>query len=472
MKRFLAAPVLFAFAALLPATAHAAPPANDNRAAATPLALPAAPSGTTSESTLEEDEPESCAQLRGSVWYAVQAPARRNIVVRLAAQGDLDAVVDVFQRTRSQLTPVSCDVGNARGQAETEFRSTRGGSYLIRVGQRVNSVPGGFRLDVFAPQPPPRPPGPALPAAGVTRSVNVTGNTSDAFSTVMRAGTTYRVHRAQARGCTQLALYAPGTTDFDDASPVKRAGCGGYFLFTPAAGEGGRYSLLVTAQPRKRGDQRYHLQVARATDDDTSPGLPLANYQRARGSLQGSGVDAVDIYRFSLARRSLLRVNLRGNGFKLQLLRDTGHRVASSDEGLIERRVRPGRYYLAVRSPRTQSGRYVLQRAARTITHARISINGKRSAGAAPGQAVRVEVRLRPPVAGPVQVTLQRFDPFAGWQFFRLVSVQASNGVATLSFTPPSQGRWRASAVYRGTRIAAPSETGYASVLVAPPLTD
>ena len=132
--------VLLVLVALLPATAQAAPPANDNRATATPLSLPAAPSGTTSESTLEEDEPEACAQLRGSVWYSVQAPARRNVVVRLAAQGDLDAVVDVFQRTRSQLSPVACDVGNSRGQAETEFRSTRGGSYLIRVGQRVNSV--------------------------------------------------------------------------------------------------------------------------------------------------------------------------------------------------------------------------------------------------------------------------------------------------------------------------------------------
>ena len=96
---------LFVLVALLPATAQAAPPANDNRATPTPLSLPAAPSGTTTESTLEEDEPEACAELRGSVWYSVQAPARRNVVVRLAAQGDLDAVVDVFQRTRSQLSP-------------------------------------------------------------------------------------------------------------------------------------------------------------------------------------------------------------------------------------------------------------------------------------------------------------------------------------------------------------------------------
>ena len=135
---------------------------------------------------------------------------------------------------------MGCDIGNSRGQAETEFRSTRAGSYLIRVGQRVNSVPGGFRLDVFAPQPPPRPPGPALPAGGVTRSVNVTGNTSDAFSTVMRAGTTYRIHRAQATGCTSLALYRARDGGLRRRVTGQRAGCGGYFLYTPAAGEGGR----------------------------------------------------------------------------------------------------------------------------------------------------------------------------------------------------------------------------------------
>ena len=312
-------------AAALPAPALAAPPANDQRAAAQALTLPAGVSGTTRETTLEEDEPGSCAQLRGSVWYSIQPAAGRRVVARLAASGDLDAVVDVFQRTRSQLSAVECDVGNSRGQAEVEFRTpSRPTSYLIRVGQRVNSVPGSFRLDVFTPQPPPRPPGAQLPASGVTRTVNSTTNASDAFSIVMRAGTTYRIHRAQASGCTTLELFAPGTSDFESDSPVRRGGCGGYFLFTPAAGEGGRYSLVVTAQPRRRGDQRYHLQVAQAGEDDTSPGLALANYQRARGALQGNGVDVVDLYRFSLARRSLLRVRLRGSGFRVQLLRDTG----------------------------------------------------------------------------------------------------------------------------------------------------
>lgn len=468
MRRIVAAAVLLISAAL-PAPALAAPPANDQRAAAQPLALPAGVSGTTRDSTLEADEPGSCAELRGSVWYSIQPAAGRRIVARLAASGDLDAVVDVFQRTRSQLTPVECDIGNKRGQAEVSFRtpSKEPASYVVRVGQRANSVPGSFRLDVFTPEPPPRPPGPQLPAGGVTRTVNDTTNASDAFSTVMRAGITYRIHRAQAKGCTRLELFAPGTTDFEDDSPVKTAGCGGYFLFTPAAGEGGRYSLVVNAQPRRRNNQRYHLQVARAREDDTSPGLPLANYQRARGSLRGSGVDVVDLYRFSIETKSQLRLTVSG-GFRLQLLRDNGARLGSGD-GEFERQVSKGRYFVAVRALKTASGRYVLQRAARAVTRASITINGAKSAQSAPGRTVRIAVHITPAVAGPVRITIERFDPLAGWQFSRRLSAVASGGTASVAFTPPSVGRWRASAEYRGTRLAAPSDTGLARLLVASP---
>ena len=466
MRRLVAASLLLV-AAVLPPSALAAPPANDQRAAAQPLALPAGVTGTTRDSTLETDEPPSCAGLRGSVWYSIQPAAGRRIVARLAASGDLDAVVDVFERTRSQLTPVECDIGNKRGQAEVSFRtpSKEPASYVIRVGQRANSVPGTFRLDVFTPEPPPRPPGPQLPAGGVTRTVNDTTNASDAFSTVMRAGVTYRIHRAQARGCTRLELFAPGTTDFEDDAPVKTAGCGGYFLFTPAAGEGGRYSLVVNAQQRRRNDQRYHLQVSRARQDDTSPGLPLANYQRARGSLRGSGVDVVDLYRFSIATKSQLRLRVSG-GFRVQLLRDNGARLGSGD-GEFERQVSKGRYFVAVRALKTASGRYVLQRAARAVTRASITIDGKTSAQSAPGRAVRIAVHITPRVAGPVRITIERFDPLAGWQFNRRVRTVASGGTASVAFTPPSEGRWRASAEYRGTRLAAPSDTGLARVPVA-----
>jgi hypothetical protein len=68
-----------------------------------------------------------------------------------------------------------------------------------------------------------------------------------------------------------------------------------------------------------------------------------------------------------------------------------------------------------------------------------------------------------------VRITIERFDPFAGWQFSRRLSAVASGGTASVAFTPPSVGRWRARAEYRGTRLAAPSETGLARVLVAAP---
>jgi hypothetical protein len=79
-------------------------------------------------------------------------------------------------------------------------------------------------------------------------------------------------------------------------------------------------------------------------------------------------------------------------------------------------------------------------------------------------------VNVSPGASGPVEITLQRFDPLAGWQFFRLVKTTASGGSAGVSFTPPAEGRWRATAAFLGTRAAAPSQAGFAGVLVAPPL--
>jgi hypothetical protein len=206
--------------------------------------------------------------------------------------------------------------------------------------------------------------------------------------------------------------------------------------------------------------------VAGAGADDTSPGLPLANYQQARGALKATGIDVLDLYRFSIAMRSDLKVTLRGHAFALQLLDDKGRRLATGDEGELERRIPPGRYFIAVRAQGRDAGRYVLVRAARAITRTTVDLPNR----AAPGQPLRVAVKVSPNASGPVQITIQRFDPLAGWQFFRLVNATASGGSAAISFTPPAEGRWRATAAYLGTRAAAPSEAGFAGVLVAPPL--
>ena len=118
------------------------------------------------------------------------------------------------------------------------------------------------------------------------------------------------------------------------------------------------------------------------------------------------------------------------------------------------------------------AGRYTLLRALRTITRTTIAIDGRRRARSLPGETVRIGVRVRPGVSGPVTILIERFDPLAGWQFFRRVGTAASAGSAGVAFTPPTEGKWRATAVYEGTRGAAPSEAGTAKLLVARPLED
>ena len=90
--------------------------------------------GTTVDATTDADEPgPSCRSAGGSVWYAFDAAEDRPVVVALDAEGDLDAVVDVFARERSQLVPVGCAATNRRGAATLELDAERGTSYLIRV---------------------------------------------------------------------------------------------------------------------------------------------------------------------------------------------------------------------------------------------------------------------------------------------------------------------------------------------------
>ena len=103
--------LLLAVAIAAPAAAE--PPANDARSAPEAITAPAVITGTTAESTLEADEPFGCQPLRGSVFYELRAANRDRIAVRLDASGDLDATVEVFARTRSQLGPVACESTDA-----------------------------------------------------------------------------------------------------------------------------------------------------------------------------------------------------------------------------------------------------------------------------------------------------------------------------------------------------------------------
>ena len=199
------------------AAATAAPPPNDARTAPQELgALPATVRGTTAEATTEPDEPFSCGPaIKNSVWYSFTAAGDRGVLAALDAAGDMDAVVDVFERQRSQLRPVGCQPTNRRGQATVDFDAIAGTDYLIRVAPFSNSVADAFTLRVVVPDEPARPPGQALPGNGVNAFVDRFGNPDDAWAVRLREGRTYRINFVTtSSGCAQLALFPAGTSSF------------------------------------------------------------------------------------------------------------------------------------------------------------------------------------------------------------------------------------------------------------------
>ena len=450
--------------AAFPAAARAAAPSNDDRADARSIdPLPAVVTGTTKDATIEKGTEPSSACIGGtgaSVWYQATASSAGRVVVELQANGDLDVIVDVFRRVRSQTRPVDCDASDEKGQAATDFQATKGATYLIRVSQLPSSVAGSFTLRVSAPSAPARPPGPRLPDAGATRTLDRAANTDDAWAVSFHAGKTYRLRLAGRNGrcSTRATLYAPGASSFGDATPVRSLGCNGYSLFTTETGAGGRYSIRVQANRRVRGDQTYHLQVAPAGADDTAPGIFIRNHARVHGSLKGGRIDVVDLYRFDVTRRSVTFLNLSGNDdFFLQLLDDRGHRLASGT-GSIHRGTRPGRYFVAVRAAGNGLGKYTLRRGTRVITRTRTAITG----GLA---GLHVTATTTPGSSGTYEIVVQRFDPLAGWLFARRFRVRSS-GSAGATYVPPGVGRYRARASFLGTRDAAASNSGYAYAVV------
>jgi hypothetical protein len=450
--------MLLVSAALAPA-AMADPPGNDARAAAAVIAAPGGADGTTSESTLEPDEPDGT-PATGSVWYTFRTAGAGRVVVRLAASGDLDAGVDVYRRARSQLRQQSGAITDEGGGADVVFDASDRATYLVRVTQRPSSVAGTFRLDVHLPRLFPSAPGRALPRAGAAGRVDGLVNAADAYSAVLRAGRTYRVNLANLSQKRLLfSVFGPGTSSFQEDSPIRSGRS--YVLLTPRPGEGGRYSFVVSAS-RVTSRQSYHLQVGRAEPDDQFPGLRLADRRRIGGSINARGLDAVDVYRFDVLHRSTVQIDLHTasrNAIDMRVNTARGRRVAqeTGSEGgsTLRRTLRPGRYVLQVRARGASSGRYTLERATRTYTRLRIGGGGT----VAPGSPVTLRLRLDPGAAGPARVTIERFDPFGGWLFARRANATISGGSGAVVYRPPTIGRYRARAEFLGTRSAEASET-------------
>jgi hypothetical protein len=455
------------------AQALAAPPSNDNRANAQDVSVPSTTDGTTVEATREEDELRSnCATEDTSVWYRVQPQKKGRVIVSLAANGDLDAIVDVYRVQRSQLSFAGCAVTNSKGKTELAFGVAKAGdTFLIRVSQQMGSASDTFQLGLEQAPPAAAPPGAPLPRGGSRGKLDPIHNPSAAFAMPMQSGVTYRFHMAPTKDeCTPFLIYPPGIKSFKDATPLRQLRCGGYMVFTPRVQRDGPYTLLIK-RPRFDFSARYLLTAGPAGVDDTTPGRFIANYAHVHGALAGGALDVVDLYRFDVLRRSSLRLGVTSKaGFELQLLRDTGHLLASST-GQIRTTVPKGRYYLAVRANPDASGTYTLTRLSRTLTRTLLSANHHSSATVEPGDTVRLGVAVKPGDAGPVVVVIERFDPLEGWQFSRRYTVKTDrDGKASIAWEPPSVGRYRVIASFKGTRRSALSTSDYVKVHVEAPL--
>jgi len=451
-------------------TAATGAPPNDDRANATGIgSLPATLSGTTIGATDDARDPRTdCGRAHDTVWYRLSGAEAGRLVLRFQAFGELDAIVAVFRTARSRLIPVTCTATDQNGRGALSFPNG-GESYLVLVGRESGSDAGRFRFTLFRQEPTSKPPGPRLPARGVSSWVDPITDFDDAWSFPMRAGAAYRMNLSPARGrCVTLSLYRPGTRSFAAAAPVHVVPCGGYFTYTPGPGAGGRYTLLVTATDERPGRQRYHLQAALEGADDMSPGLPLADLQTQSGRLAGNRIDVVDLYRFRVENRSEVRLTLRGfPQSRLVLLSENGRVLSSSDgPGTMTATLGHGLFYVAVRAIGGGHGRYRISLLERRLTTTTLLANGSPRAIVPPGSSVAIDAAVNFSPDGRVRLEIDRFDPLTGWHFYRLFRLQVSGGHARLSWRPPAIGHWRAHATFFGTRTASPSESGTARIVV------
>jgi hypothetical protein len=450
-------------------------PANDEVANAQVIhTVPATVEGTTvGATTVVSEAASNCVgQTVSSVWYSLHTTGPERIAVEIAAGGALDGTIDVYKAVRSQLQPVACQQTEEEGKASLSFKATKNTQYEIRVAALPNSQLASFTLNVFQPTPAVQPPGPRLPAGGVSGQVDRIQNINAAYSVSLHAGVSYLLNLAnETRGaCVNGALFAPGTRSFEGASARLRVDCGGYRLFTPGPGKGGLYSFEVTPSSSFKGEQRFHLEVAPSNGAQSAPGVALENYGRASGRLEGTGIQVLRLYRMDVTSHSNLTLRLSAPAsaeFNLQLRNQNGDVIECSCDGSgsqkLQHQLRKGRYYAVVSVRNHTSGNFTLTRESRTITRTKIAFGATHGRA---GRPIPIKVRVTPAAAGPVKVEVQRFDPVFGWQFYREIDAQVSEGSAEIQFTPPTVGNWRADASYAGSLVASPSGVGFTYLLV------
>jgi hypothetical protein len=482
MRRVTAGSAVLVLAlALAGSHAVAGAPSNDTRAAATAIGPPPATlTGTTDGATADPSDPPLCKAdgALDTVWYSLRAPHTGALVVTLDAGGSRDAVVAVYRVQRSHLNQAGCAADDGAGQANIAFFAHVGERFSIVVAPQAQSTAGPFQLRLRAVQPLATPPGEALPAGGAWSTLDPLLHLDAAWHVPLREGVTYQVaawtYAGRVAECPRVELYSPPVRRF--GAPAKVISCRGYMLFTPRPGQGGDWVIRISTQEHVAPAFRYHVQLAPATADDTAPGVWLANDAAVHGSLAATGIDRVDLYRFSVRSPSELFAEAAlpaSAQADLVLLREDGAtlRCACESSGTqsLQTQIAPGHYFIAVRARGANSFAYTLHRLARAHTVTQVAVIGS---PALPGSAVSLVSTTSPaPRGGLVRMTVERFDPLGGWLYLRQARLPVGgSGRAVLSFSTAGEGRYRVSTFYEGDRSSSPSRGNPVAFAVEAPL--
>src|SRR6185312_15947208 len=109
------------------------------------------------------------------------------------------------------------------------------------------------------------------------------------------------------------------------------------------------------------------------------PGVLLPNHTSRSGSLSARGIDVVDLYRFDVEQRSVVRLAFTASGGpSLALSKLGGAAIGSAARTTVRQTLGPGTYLVKVSVPPRGSGRYKLGLLARVVTKTSISANGER----------------------------------------------------------------------------------------------
>jgi PKD domain-containing protein len=150
----LALAVLALGALVIPATAAAAPPANDdfvNAVALDPSALPFSDSVTIDEATFEAGEPAGCYTASKSVWYSITPTSDGVLRADVGNSSFIDRFVYVYRQNGSGfggLSTVGCASPYTNGQSSVAVNVQAGTTYYIQAGGLFPFSGGTLALSV------------------------------------------------------------------------------------------------------------------------------------------------------------------------------------------------------------------------------------------------------------------------------------------------------------------------------------